>query len=249
MVQGVRAVHRLAASGAAILALAALVFAWRARGASRAPTMAAGVLVLAAFLLSVLGVVTGRSLAPAVALANVLGGMTMLALFAYVMFGGWATAMRPLAMIAIAMLAAQIALGVMTSAAAGPPPSADTFGAFALSGETARARLQLAHGLTGSLTAGVLLALALHAGRGARADRTWALGLGLLVAAELAAGMSLALLDLPLAAASVHSAIAAALLVAVVRVGCYSSRSEAAAVSALCQMRTSNQPSGTNVQR
>jgi heme A synthase len=211
--------------------------------------------VALAFLLAVLGRATGSSLAPGVALANVLGGMAMLALFAYLTLDARTTPVRPVAVAAIVLLCLQIALGVLTSAqlagracaelfscaAVAQASAADLvafnpFHALAPSDGAARALLQLAHRAVGALTAAALLALAAQAARSNRADRVSALALGALVVAELALGTLLVVSDLPLGAATAHSAFAALLVATTVRAA-LGSKSREAALAAISSSR------------
>lgn len=273
----IRIVHRVAASGVAVLALGALAFAVFGRRAGRTPVVAGGALVALAFVLAVLGRAAGSSLFPAVALGNVIGGMAMLALFWWVQLEARHPARAPAAkrnaltvftVTAIALLAVQIALGVLSSAqlagracpqllacdataltrAADPAlynpwhvlPAVDTAG---------RAALQLAHRAGALATALSLFLLIGVSWRRHPSSREAALALGLLVALEGALGAAQIALDLPLAVAVAHNAVAALIVLAAVSLAFYSRSSEAAAVSSLCQTWTSNHPSGTKAQR
>jgi heme A synthase len=273
----IRIVHRLAASAVGVLSLCALALAWSGRRASRTPIAAACMLLVLALLLAVLGRAAGSSLSPAVTLGNVAGGMAMLALFWWVKLDAQNAvrvaarrrgALTVITVTAIALLTFQIAVGVLSSAqlagracpqlpaceaaaltrALDPAlynpwhvlPAADTAG---------RASLQLAHRAGALASAFVLLLLAGVSWRRHAGSRTAAFALSLLLALEFALGAAQVALDLPLAAAVAHNAVAALILMAALGVAFYSKSSEAAAVSSLCQTRTSNQPSGTKVQR
>jgi cytochrome c oxidase assembly protein subunit 15 len=256
-VVALRVVHRLAASSVAVLAFLALAFAWPRR--ARDPSQLAAALALTALtlLLAGLGLAAGRSVAPAVAVVNVGGGLAMLALFTAlavgcVLHGRWRS---PLAYAGAMLLAAAVVLGVLTSAtlsgAACPGlMRCDAVSAFsATAAGTERTWLHMGHRAAG-LAAAVALAVAAAVAwrRGGRA-RLAAGALLVLLAIEVLLGFALVGLALPLAAAVAHSAVAALVVGAAVACGCYCRSSDDDAVSALCHMRTSNQPPGSYTQR
>jgi heme A synthase len=206
-------------------------------------------LVAVTLVLAVVGV-AGSSLAPAVAVANVLGGMMMLALFCRLGLAvrppppvapGQLRLVRGLGFTALGLLALQIALGVLTSAG--------------LAGRTCPSllscldALNVWHGVTAVMLATILLALASAIWRFYPGARTWAGLLIVLTTVEIALGALLIGFEQPLAAAAAHSAIAALMVVAATWAAYQSRPADAAAVSALCQMRTSNQPPAANMQR
>lgn len=180
----VRGVHRAAASAAALAILVAGWYGWRA--GARASAAAVVALTLA---LSALGAATGTSPPPWAAAGNLLGGLALTALLAW-MLGRERRPGRSAPLLhAIAALAAlQAALGAWNTI---------------FEDETWSVVL-IAHATLGLATAGLLAWLALRL-------RAWGL-LALALAVPLA-GFASAVLDAPPAAALAH-AMAAALLVA-----------------------------------
>lgn len=82
---GLRAFHRTAASLEVLAAAWLGWLAWRSRAAR--PTLARGVALVVAITLalSVLGIVAGRTPAPAAAAGNLLGGLALAAVFAWIL--------------------------------------------------------------------------------------------------------------------------------------------------------------------
>ncbi|HEY0884585.1 MAG TPA: COX15/CtaA family protein [Ramlibacter sp.] len=232
-VAGARIAHRVTAVGALLLVIAMLMAAY----ASAPPLARQGRLVVVllglAVFLAVLGRMTADSRLPAVVLANLLAGFAMFAVsWRLVAATRPAGAAAPLdagwVRFALALLAAQIVLGGLVSAAhAGascprltgcdlgaaswqalnpwrePDPGAEA-GAGAL--------LHMSHRAAGILTAIAVAALGFSAWR--RGHRAGALVL-VLVVLELGAGIGLVARSTPLALALVHNVLAALLLAAV----------------------------------
>ena len=231
-----RALHRLAASSAGILLLLIVFLGWDTLQGAAARIAAVATLALAGFL-AWLGLFTPSNL-PAVTVANLLGGMTMLALLWWLHQRGRGTgAGRTLHSLALAALVLQIALGGMIGArhavlscatlpaCAGGwwPDSVDwrLFNPFfALSesdmGSAARGALILSHRYGAVLVATILGVLGVKAvRRGAHvAARGWLL-LGML-GLQLLLGAGMVLANFPLPLALLHNLCAALLLGATV---------------------------------
>ena len=231
-----RALHRLAASSAGILLLLIVFLGWDTLQGAAARIAAVATLALAGFL-AWLGLFTPSNL-PAVTVANLLGGMTMLALLWRLHQRGRGTgAGRTLHSLALAALVLQIALGGMIGArhavlscvtlpaCAGGwwPDSVDwrLFNPFfALSesdmGSAARGALILSHRYGAVLVATILGVLGVKAvRRGAHvAARGWLL-LGML-GLQLLLGAGMVLANFPLPLALLHNLCAALLLGATV---------------------------------
>ena len=232
-----RALHRLAASSAGILLLLIVFLGWDTLQGAAARLAAVATVALAGFL-AWLGLLTPSNL-PAVTVANLLGGMSMLALLWWLHQRGRGTtgAGRTLHRLALAALALQIALGGMIGArhavlacttlpaCAGGwwPDSVDwrLFNPFfALSesdmGSAAREALIMSHRYGAVLVATILCVLGVKAvRRGARvAARGWLL-LGML-GLQLLLGAGMVLANFPLPLALLHNLCAALLLGATV---------------------------------
>jgi cytochrome c oxidase assembly protein subunit 15 len=243
-----RLVHRIAASAVAVLAIASVLAAHAARERGRQIRTGAALVALAVFL-AVLGV-RGSSLEPAVAVANVLGGMAMLALFWRLALAARPSArvpdaerglVRGLGFAALGLLALQIALGVLTSVGLAGRACPDLLSCVDA--------LNVWHGVTAALLATILFALAAVLWRLGPARRGWAIALALLTTAEIALGPVLIAFDRPVAGAALHSALAAMLVVVATWAASQPRSDDPAAVSALCHIRTSNQPPSANTQR
>lgn len=113
--------HRIAASGFAVVALAAVLLGWRAW---TRPARSAGLLLLVlTALLAVIGAVTPSPL-PAVTLTNLLGGLALLGVTAYLLaaqarHGAAAGAASRMVAVALLLLALQAAAGTMISVRSG----------------------------------------------------------------------------------------------------------------------------------
>ncbi len=241
--------HRLLAGALVLTTFALAWLVWRARAAAavvpwRAALGAATLIVFQALL----GMWTVTlKLKPVIVMAHLLGGMTTLALLVWIAMrlrpdatgrpdAGWAPK-RAAVVVAIVLVAMQIALGGWTSAnyaalACGLDfpkclgewwPATDFRNAFVLwrgigvdyeggvLDGPARAAIQLAHRLFAVFVAGHVLALAV---RMARVARWRAMGVGLiaLVVVQVALGIGNVRLGLPLPVATMHNAGAALLL-------------------------------------
>ena len=232
-VAAARVAHRITAVGALLLVIAMLMTAY----ASAPPLVRQGRLVVAllglAVFLAVLGRMTADSRLPAVVLGNLLAGLAMFAV-SWRLIAATAPARdaRPLAarwvQIALVLLAAQILLGGLVSAAhagascpqlAGCDLSAASWKVLNPwhapdpgAGVGAGALVHMAHRVTGIVTALVLAALGFAGWRRGH----WAGALVLaLVLLELAAGIALVARATPLALALAHNMVAALLLAAV----------------------------------
>jgi len=249
----VRGTHRLTASAVAVLVLFATVLAVGGGRRARGALVASGVLAALTLFLAVLGRATPGSQLPAVTLGNLTGGMAMLALFWWLRLQGRGApgtaraAPAWIAAAALALLAVQIALGALVSAnfasracasladcrAAWWPWDWD-FAAFnpwrdvapGAAADVARRTLNMAHRWGAVLVTGLCAGLAVLLLRRGGAHRRLALALAGLLAAELALGTALVWLDLPLAAALAHNAVASLLLVTAVSAALYWKRAE-----------------------
>jgi cytochrome c oxidase assembly protein subunit 15 len=230
-----RGVHRLAASGAALLVLAMLLVAWRHPPSRRWAVSALGIVAA----LAALGVATPGARLPAVALANLLGGFALLAtLTAAHAHAGDLTMpsarVRAAAAMATALALLQAAIGGSIAAqsallACPTLPGCDdlTWSAFFGGGAwnpwhapsiasgrfvapPGAAALHVLHRITGMLLMALVLAIA---------ARLWqprgvlAVALGLALSLVIAGGIAAALVPSSLGATLLHNA-SAALLVA-----------------------------------
>ena len=241
-------VHRILVGGLSLLTFALAGWAWWRRrdlnGLSAAPVAAAFVIVFQALL----GMWTVTlKLLPAVVMAHLLGGMLLFALLAYTALrlsvppagGAGAASLRRLSMVALGVLALQIALGGWTSSnyaalACGNDfpkclgfwwPPTDFHEGFVLwrgiganyeggvLDTAARSAIQLTHRIGALLT---LLAVGATAVLAARhvATRAFATVIGILLALQIALGIGNVVLGLPLAVAIAHNGVAALLTVA-----------------------------------
>jgi hypothetical protein len=190
----VRAVQRVAASMSALTIIALAVIALRRRGEALAPAL--GALGLAAALTAI-GLAYGVSPPPGAALANLLGGVALTALLAWLLGRLQPARAAParVALPALALLLAQSAFGAWLSTRLDPPALA----------------LALAHAALGLAAAAAAILAGLRLlGTHAR------LGLGLAAAAllALAAGLATLALDAPFAAGVAHNAAASLLAAA-----------------------------------
>lgn len=231
-VASARIAHRITAVGALLLVIAMLMAAYASAPAlARQGRLVLALLGLAVFL-AVLGRMTADSRLPAVVLANLLAGFAMFAVsWRLVAASVPASPAKPLAAgwvwFAVALLAVQITLGGLVSAAhAGPscPRLAGCdLGAASLqalnpwhepdpgAGFGAGALVHMTHRAVGVLTVIVLAALGFAAWR--RAHRAGALVL-VLVLLELGAGIGLVAASAPLSLALAHNVLGALLLAA-----------------------------------
>ncbi len=228
-----RAAHRIAASVAGILFLIIAALGWhRWRGDSR--RAAAVALVLLAGLLAWLGKYTPSTL-PAVMLGNLLGGMALLGLLAWLWQPDGRGEAPPARLrlwicVALALVALQIALGGLIGARHAAlactglpgcgggfwPPGADwrAFDPFLPNdglADASRQALHLAHRF------GALLLAALLAWIGWRHARLRGARLGIallaLVALQIALGAAMLITGFPIALAVLHNALASLMLI------------------------------------
>lgn len=231
-----RLVHRITASTALLLVIVMVLICFGSQPLFvREGLLALALLGLALFL-AVLGVWSSAPRVPAVAMGNLLGGFFMLALCLRLAMRGEpapSAGMRPWVIVAVLLLTLQVALGGLVSASLsglsctgwsdcgprealqvsgwasldpwrepvlGAAPAVNPAGAFANS----------LHRHAGPLLALLLLPLALLAlRRGRRRSGTVLL---VLLGAQLAAGVALSALGLPMAVALLHNLLATALL-------------------------------------
>jgi cytochrome c oxidase assembly protein subunit 15 len=226
-----RAVHRVSATlaGTAVLAIGFLALGNPRR--FRSQLKLTGVLLLITAGLAFLGRATPGASIPAVAMGNVLGGILMASLLWWMALGRAPerpAAPRTLAWVALLLLFAQIALGVLTSASYSglacpglPLCSAEGFPGTWSAAEldpfttaAGRASAHMAHRVVALAAAAAALAVALRRGtdRRSRAFLLAAVGLQLLT------GVLLVALSLPLPLAVGHNLCAIGLLLALVAV-------------------------------
>lgn len=249
--------HRYVAGLLGLMILALAVFAWRRRQDPWQPVVLPVAVVFVVLLQSLLGAWTVTwQLKPIVVVAHLLGGLTVLALLWWtylrsrrVGLGAGApsagTAMRAGAVLVLAAVTLQIALGGWVSANYAALactdfptcngawwPRADFAEAFVLwrglgvnyefgiLDNPARVAIQLSHRIGALVVVGLVLGFAIALLRASRHPAlrraAWVL-LGL-VLAQFALGAANVLLSLPLGLAAAHTAVAALLLLAAVQV-------------------------------
>lgn len=235
-----RAIHRAAASTVALIALGYLLVALR----GRRDRAAAAALVTLTALLTVVGLHTPSPLEPWVTLVNVSGGMALLGVYGWLWLrpdapaAGW-SARRLAAALGVAVVYGQIALGAWASAhyaepacpgllcprEASPADIADAFDPTRhltvtdgrITVDDASALVQRAHRLGAFVTFLYLSVLVLSAPARAGASRQAGLAVLALLLAQVALGVGASLSNYPMWAAIGHNALAAVLLLAVVR--------------------------------
>lgn len=236
-----RAMHRATASTVGLIALGYLLVALRRRRDRAAATA----LVALTALLAVVGLHTPSPLEPWVTLINVAGGMALLAVYGWlwlrpeaVTTRGW-SARRLAAAAGVAVVYGQIALGAWASAHFAEPacpglpcpretPTASIADAFdparrltATAGrvtvDDASVLVQRAHRLGAFLTFLYICMLVLYAPARTGASRRAGLAVLALLLAQVALGVGASLSNYPMWAAVAHNALAAVLLLAVVR--------------------------------
>ena len=245
-------VHRILVGGLSLLTFALAGWAWwrrrDLRGLSTAPVAAAVVIVFQALL----GMWTVTlKLLPAVVMAHLLGGMLLFALLAYTALrlsiapagNADTTRLRRLSLLALGVLALQIALGGWTSSnyaalACGNdfpkclgfwwPPTDFREGFVLWRGiganyeggvldTAARSAIQLTHRIGALLTFLVIGAVAVTATRRV-ATRAFGAIVGFLLLLQIALGIGNVVLGLPLQVAIAHNGVAALLMVALLAV-------------------------------
>lgn len=237
-----RLAHRITASTALLLVITMLLICLGSKPLFvREGLMALALLALALFL-AVLGWWSGAARVPAVAMGNLLGGFLMLALCVRLAVPARGASMttgttgaRAMLVLAALLLIAQIALGGLTSAsyaglacsgwadcALGEAVQQSGWASLspwrepvlaASGGNPAGALANSLHRHAALMVMLVLLPVAWVAWR--RGRRRTAVLLLVLLAAQLAAGMALSAMALPLPLALLHNLLAAALLAAV----------------------------------
>lgn len=230
-----RVVHRIAASLAGILFLVIAALGWhRWRGDSRCA--AAVMLVVLAGLLAWLGTYTPSTL-PAVMLGNLLGGMALLGLLAWLrqsVAGGDAPQASPRLwiLVAIALVALQIAFGGLIGARHAAlacdglpgcgvglwPQGADwrAFDPFLPDdgfGDASQQALHLAHRFSALLLTALLAWIGWRHARQGGAQQTLGFALLALTAIQIALGPAMLLAGFPIALALVHNAVASLVLI------------------------------------
>ena len=242
--------HRYLAGTLGLLILAVALLAWRQRHAiGRSPALATGLVALVGFQ-ATLGMWTVTMLLkPAIVTLHLLGGMATLAAMTWLALretgapevpAGVARVLRPWALFALVVLAAQIALGGWVSANYAALacldfptcdgqwlPDMDFRDAFHVLRElgvtadgaplTSQAlhAIQWSHRVGAAVTVIVLVGLAYHMLRAPQL-RVQGMMLGVLVLAQAGLGVANVLMRLPLVLAALHNACAALLLVALV---------------------------------
>ena len=243
----VRATHRISALVVALVVLMMFMLAANGgRATARLAVIAGAALAMIVFLTGI-GIITPGTRLPAIALANLVGGMTLLALLWWLFLEARATGRRSngrigaLALIALPLLVAQIGLGALTHATFGsascptlagcaasdwlPQLSAAAFDPFRPAAGVAGHSLPHADAAAVHMTHRVLALavaawLAMVAWRAWRVPVTRASGMALAaaLALQIATGALLVVLQLPLAAAVVHNVAASLLLAALIYV-------------------------------
>jgi cytochrome c oxidase assembly protein subunit 15 len=224
-----RAMHRVSATlaGTAVLAIGFLALGEPRR--FRSQLTFTGLLLLVTAGLAVLGRATPGASIPAVAMGNVLGGMLMASLLWWLALGtaaGRPAAARTLCWLALLLVFAQIALGVLTSAsysglacsslasctAEGFPGTWSAAELDPWTTATGRASAHMAHRVLALAAAAAVLAVALSRST----DRRSRTALLCVLALQLVTGVLLVALSLPLALAVAHNVCAILLLLALV---------------------------------
>ena len=226
--------HRYLAGTLGLLILALAIAAWRARRSAGLATSIVAVVIIQA----TLGAWTVTMLLkPAIVTAHLIGGMTTLALLAWLALSQWPhvpgpglRVLRPVAALALAAVAIQIVLGGWVSAnyaalacpefprCPGPMDFANAFHVVRELGRTADGQLLSLDALRAihwahRLFANVALLLVLFAAwRTWRVERRLALLILVLVLAQFSLGIANVVFSLPLPLAAAHNAGAALLL-------------------------------------
>lgn len=243
----VRIVHRVSALAAAVLAMLILFLTLHPGGRKSSNVWLASMIFALTIMFSVIGRFSAGSLVPAIGVANLMGGFAMMLLLWLIyltnrtsprMRGG-DVEMAVVQWAALALLVAQIGLGVLVSVSYSAPVCPELFacGDAAVAEGNGRelalftsievdaegrvvpplgaAGIQWLHRAAGT---GLALLVLLIAARRIRSASTRRLGAGLFVAAVAvpSLGIVLALLEFPLLAALAHNGLAAALLLLLV---------------------------------
>lgn len=231
-----RFIHRISASaaGAVVLGIGLLAITQPRRHRRELAFFAA--LALITLALATLGRATPGAIVPAVAMGNVLGGMLMASLLAWLALGereGGVRAapwLRALSWTGLILAFLAIGLGVMTSASysglacpglplCAPEAATTDWSAADLDpwrAASASPSIHLAHRVVAVLAAAVALLLAWRIGRLGHPGRRLRSFLLLAVAGQFALGIALVALGLPLAVAVLHNLGAAVLLMTLI---------------------------------
>jgi len=230
--------HRYLAGTLGLLIVALAFVAWRIR---RSAPLATSIVAVVIFQATLGAWTVTMLLKPAIVTAHLVGGMTTLALLAWLALAQWAhapaedmRALRPVAALALAAVAIQIVLGGWVSAnyaalacpdfprCPGPMDYANAFHVVRELGRTADGQLlsldalraiHWAHRLFANIA---LLAVIFAALRTWRLERRLALLVGVLVLVQFSLGIANVALSLPLPLAAAHNAGAALLLLSLV---------------------------------
>lgn len=232
-------VHRYAAGALGLLILAIFIRAWREKGT--ALRLAAALLALVSFQALLGRWTVTELLKPAIVTAHLLGGMSTLAVLAWLALTRGRVSrrfaadglLRLWAAIGLAVLAGQIALGGWTSAhyaamACGDGltcrgawvPTMDFAAGFSLHGSgtttlDALTAIQWSHRLGALIVSAILLPLAIRLLRTKEA-KAFGWAVLALLCVQVSLGMANVALGLPLAVGVLHNAVAALLLIALV---------------------------------
>jgi cytochrome c oxidase assembly protein subunit 15 len=242
-VEAVKRAHRSLATGLVVLVVVLIALARRGSAGNTSPALPYAIAAVV-LLLAVVGPASYLKTLPAIATANLLGGMTLLAL-AWVLF--LQAAVRPLsdarnlrvpAMAALVVMTGQLALGAWVSAnfaaaactglfncaidGAGPESfwylrelPLDASGRIVQDGS--QALIQIAHHVWASVTAAVLSWLGWRALRLGGAARFWGVLLLALLLSQVLLGWSGVAGSTPLWAVLTHNLLASLLLLVVLR--------------------------------
>lgn len=243
----VRATHRVSALAVAAVVLMTFVLAASGgRAAARLAAIAGAALVVIAFLTWV-GIITPGTRLPAVALANLVGGMTLFALLWWLFLEARGAGRRStghvgaMALIAVPLLIAQIGLGALAHATFGsvscptlagcavsdwlPQLSAAAFDPFrpvaGVAGHSLphadTAAVHMTHRVLALVVTAWLAIVAWHAWR-IPATRASGIALAAALVLQVATGALLVVLQLPFTAAVAHNVAASLLLATLVQV-------------------------------
>jgi cytochrome c oxidase assembly protein subunit 15 len=230
--------HRYLAGTLGLLIVALAIVAWRIR---RFAGLATSIVAVVIFQATLGAWTVTMLLKPAIVTAHLIGGMTTLALLAWLALSQWPhavasemRALRPVVALALAAVAIQIVLGGWVSAnyaalacpeflrCPGPMDFGNAFHVVRELGRTADGQLlsldalrsiHWAHRLFANLA---LLAVLFAAWRTWRAERRLALLVAVVVLVQFSLGVANVALSLPLPLAAAHNAGAAALLLSLV---------------------------------
>lgn len=238
-----RVAHRISAAAVGFVVIVITVVCFGAARRNFKQRWVAGLLLGLTLFLALLGAVTPGAQLPAVTLGNLLGGMVMLGLFGWLRLEAVSPPPAPVRAVpapwtwfGLALLTVQIALGGLVSARFAALacttfpdcngawwPHGATLAAFDLFNpagppavnDPARSTLHMAHRYGALLVAAYLAALATRAYTADAALQKCGVAILALLLVQLALGIMVVLMSLPLALAVAHNAGAALLLLAV----------------------------------